>query len=538
MDRQPDRRDVLRSLGAGLLCAAGGDPLRSPGCVAGHPEGAQAGMRMLAEGGNAVDAAVTAALVAGVVSPQMCGPGGYGGHLVIAHPNGRVVAIDFNTAAPRGARPDLFPLDDAGQVRGQVNAYGWLASGVPGTLAGMQLALDRHGTRTLRQVLQPAIAYARDGFDVTSTLAGAVRSAQPQLARDPASARLLLPGGEPLRVGSRFCNPELADMLSTLAQRNSVESFYRGDIARRIAAALRAQSGILTEDDLAAYHAREVEPLALSWRGCSIRTAPLTAGGLTVLQALGVLAALHWETLDPDDPRTTHRRVDALRAAWHNRLCLLGDPAHTDVPIQRLLSADYAARLAARVERAVRDGRPLPGATDGRTAGGTIHISSADAAGMLVALTLTHGEYFGARVTVAGLGLTLGHGMSRFDPVPRRANSVGPGKRPLHNMCPTVVLRDGRPVLALGGRGGRRIPNAVFDVLAAFVGRLAPLADAIAAPRLHTEGGLAVTLEPRWGAAHAEHLRQVGYTVTRGASAVVHAAAFDPVTSATSTAGR
>ncbi len=327
-------------------------------------------------------------------------------------------------------------------------------------------------------------------------------------------------------------------MLATLAQRNSVDSFYRGDIARRIAAAFRAHGGIVTEDDLAAYRAREVEPLALTWRGCTIRTAPLTAGGLSVLQALGVLAAMRWETLDPDDPRTTHRRVEALRAVWHNRLRLLGDPAHGDVPIERLLSPDYAARLAARVERAVRDRRPLPGASDGRTAGGTIHISAADRAGMLVALTLTHGEYFGARVTVPGLGLILGHGMSRFDPQPGRPNSVGPGKRPLHNMCPTVVLRDGRPVLALGGRGGRRIPNAVFEVLAAYVGRQASLADAIAAPRLHTEGGLTVTLEPRWRDADADYLRQVGYNVTRGASAVVDAAAFDPASGTTRTSGR
>jgi gamma-glutamyltranspeptidase/glutathione hydrolase len=538
MTRQPHRRDVLRSLGAGLLCAAAGEPTPARGCVAGHAEGAQAGVRVLAGGGNAVDAAVAAALVASVVSPQMCGPGGYGGHLIIARPDGRVVAIDFNCTAPRAVRPDMFPLDDAGEVRGQVNKYGWLASGVPGTLAGLQLALDRHGTRTLRQVIQPAIEYARDGFPLSTNLAAAIRGAQPQLSRDSASARLLLPGGKPPRAGSRWRNPELAALLETLAQRNSVDSFYRGDIARRIAAEFRAHDGLVTEDDLAAYHAREVEPLALSWRGHSIRTAPLTAGGLTMLQALGVLAALHWETLDPDDPRTTHRRVEALRAVWHNRLRLLGDPAQVDVPVPRLLSPAYAQRLAARVERAVREGRPLPGASDGRTAGGTIHISTADTSGMLVALTLTQGEYFGARVTVAGLGLILGHGMSRFDPQPGRANSIGPGKRPLHNMCPTVVLHDGRPVLAVGGRGGRRIPNAVFDVLAAYVGRGAALADALAAPRLHTEGGLAITLEPRWETAHADYLRQVGYTVTRGASAVVDAAAFDPATGTTRAAGR
>jgi gamma-glutamyltranspeptidase/glutathione hydrolase len=141
-------------------------------------------------------------------------------------------------------------------------------------------------------------------------------------------------------------------------------------------------------------------------------------------------------------------------------------------------------------------------------------------------------------VTVEGLGLILGHGMSRFDPRPGKANSPGPGKRPLNNMCPTVVLRDGKPILALGGRGGRRIPNAVFEVLAGLVGRDAALEDAVAAPRLHTEGGLTVTLEAKWPEAAVEHLKNVGYTVTRGASAILDAASFDPTTGAIRTASR
>src|SRR5262249_11948180 len=152
-----------------------------------------------------------------------------------------------------------------------------------------------------------------------------------------------------------------------------------------------------------------------------------------------------------------------------------------------LLSEAYARQSAARVEAALRDSKPVAAESDGRAADGTVHLSAADTQGNLVALTLTHGGHFGARVTVDGLGLTLGHGMSRFDPRPGRPNSPGPGKRPLHNMCPTVVLRAGKPILALGGAGGRKIPNAVFEVLLQYVGRDASLEDAIAAPRLHTE---------------------------------------------------
>jgi gamma-glutamyltranspeptidase/glutathione hydrolase len=529
------RRDVLRLAGAGLAGLAVGAadaaplPAARPGCVAGHPEGAQAGLEVLAAGGNAADAIVTAALVAAVVDIQMCGIGGYGGHMVIARHGGkRLVAIDYNTAAPRAARPDMFPLTATGQVRDAVNSVGWLAAGVPGTLAGMQLALDRHGTIPFRRAVQPALRYARDGIEVSAGVAAAVHATQKQLNRDPATARLLLPKGVPPARGSRLRNPDLAALLETLANDNSVEAFYRGDIARRIADEFKRHGGLVTAADLAAYRAREVEPLKLHWRGFWIHTAPLTAGGLSVLEALAILKALDWK---PDDPCAARRRVEALRIAWHDRLRLLGDPEHgADVAARHLLSADYARQAAARVEQAVRHGRMVPAATDGRRAGGTIHLSAADADGNLAALTLTHGESFGARVTVDGLGLILGHGMSRFDPHPEHPNAPGPGKRPLHNMCPTIVCKGKVPVLALGARGGRRIPNTVFDVLTGFVGRQERIDEAVAAPRLHTEGGAQLSVEAGWPVAEVAYLRRVGYTVARGPGAVLHAVYRDPQT--------
>src|SRR5437773_1468947 len=223
----------------------------------------------------------------------------------------------------------------------------------------------------------------------------------------------------------------------------------------------------------------------------------------------------------------THALVEALRLSWHDRLQQLGDPEKANVPVARLLAEEYVRSLAAKIERTVQDRRPLPLQADSRRQSGTVHLNSADRHGNTVALTLTHGNTFGACVTVEGLGLTLGHGMSRFDPRPNHPNSPGPGKRPLDNMCPTIVLRDGRPLLALGATGGRKIPNALLGVLTQYVGLGASASDAVAAPRLHTEGDLDLTLERAWPEFEAERLKAIGYTVNSGNSAIVHAISLD-----------
>jgi gamma-glutamyltranspeptidase / glutathione hydrolase len=498
--------------------------------VNGQPQAAEAGTAILAAGGNAVDAAVAAALVAGVVAVPSCGIGGYGGHLVIARPDGKVTAIDFNSAAPAAAKPDMFAADEKGGVKGQVNSFGWLATGVPGTLAGLQLALDKYGTRKFADVVRPAIQYARDGFATSKNLANAIKGSKDRLGKDPGSAKLFLPKGEPLGEGATFRNADLADMLQALADKGRVDDFYTGRIADKIAAAFRKNGGLVTAEDLASYRAVEVKPLTLDWRGHTIHTPPPTAGGLTVVEALAILKELRWADRDPKDPATVQARVEALRIAWDDRLRLLGDPKHADVPVEMLLSEKNVRHAAERVTAAVQARRPVDAKSDGRPAGGTIHLNAFDATGMAVAITLTHGNSFGAQVTVDGLGLILGHGMSRFDPRPGRPNSVGPGKRPLHNMCPTTVTKDGKPMLALGATGGRRIVNTVFDVLAYRLGRGKSLAEAIAAPRLHTEGDLALTLEKEWPAEVAERFKSVGYAVKVGGAATASAIERDPKT--------
>jgi gamma-glutamyltranspeptidase/glutathione hydrolase len=506
--------------------------------VLGQPEAAKAGQAVLAAGGNAVDAAVTAALVAGVVAVPGCGPGGYGGHMVIAHPRGKVIAIDFNSTAPVAAKADMFAVDDRGRVKADANNHGWLAAGVPGTLAGLQIALDKHGTYGFAKAVAPAIRITREGFTVTKRFANGLARVASRLRKDPGSAKLFFDKGKPPAEGSLFRNPDLADMLQTLADRGSVGSFYRGDIARKIAAAFKEGGGLVTEKDLSAYRAREIKPLTLDWLGYNIHTAPLTAGGLTILQAFATLKALGWDKWKRSDPNRTQARLEALRIAWHDRLALLGDPDHVTVPVERLLSERYARESAARVRAAVEAKKPVEASSDGRSAGGTVHLTAVDAAGMMVALTLTHGEYLGAQVTVHGLGLVLGHGVSRFDPRSGRANSIGPGKRPLHNMCPTVVTRDGRPVLALGAAGGRRIPNTVFDVLLGRLGEGLMLADAVGAPRMHTEGDKGVALEKSWPAEEVKRLKEAGYAVRVGGGASLNAIERDPATGTIRSAAR
>jgi gamma-glutamyltranspeptidase/glutathione hydrolase len=496
--------------------------------VNGQPQAAAAGNAILAGAGNAVDAAVAAALVAGVVAVPSCGIGGYGGHLVIARPDGKVTAIDFNSTAPAAAKPDLFPVDEKGVVKGSVNAHGWLASGVPGTLAGLQLALDKFGTKKFPELVKPAIRFARDGFPVIKMFANAIKTAKDRLAKDPGSAKLFFDKGEPLAEGATFRNSELADMLERLAANGRVDAFYTGDIAEKIATAFRKNGGLVTLDDLVAYKAVEIAPLTLKWRDHTIHTPPPTAGSLSVLEAVGILKAIKWEERDPKEPATIQMRVEALRIAWHDRLQLLGDPKYADVPVERLLSNNYLAECGQRVVAAVSGNKPVGAKSDGRSAGGTIHLNAVDSSGMMVALTLTHGNSFGAQVTVDGLGLVLGHGMSRFDPRPGQPNSPGSGKRPLHNMCPMIVTRGEKPVLALGATGGRKIVNTVFDALVYRIGEGRPFAEMVKAPRVHTEGDLALTLEKDWPEAVPDRFKKIGYTLKSGAGATLSAIERDP----------
>jgi gamma-glutamyltranspeptidase/glutathione hydrolase len=506
MQKNYSRREMLR-LGAATVMATTFAPpisiwakeknVKPHGVVLGDTLGSELGEKILAEGGNAIDAAVAGVFGGMISSPSKCGPGGYGGSMMIGLANGKITCIDFNSTAPAAARPDMYPLDEKGNVKGRVNFHGWLAVGVPGTLAGMQLALERYGTKSLHEVLQPAISSAKS---------------------------------KP-RSDKYFDFEQLIKLFSTLAERNSVETFYRGDIAQVIAAAFQKNGGLVTAKDLAAYHAREGAPYEMQWKGLSILTAPLCAGGLTALQALQILKALKWDE-SPPGLEAAHARLETLRLAWKDRWETFGDPDIVPVPIQKFLSDDYARECAAQVRAAVKAKQPLSLHIEHAEQLGTMNISAVDKQGNLVACTLTHGGGYGAQVAVESLGMVLGHGMARFDPRPGQPNSVAPGKRPQHNMSPSILVKNGRPVVAIGAGGGTKIQSSIYDFCSYYIGRGKSFVEAVDAPRLNTVGTMDLRIEKQWPRAEVNFFEKLGYKVIDYPGAFVSAVSFDPKTGA------
>jgi gamma-glutamyltranspeptidase/glutathione hydrolase len=491
------------------------------GYVVGEPVVESIGARILADGGNAVDALVATALAGAITQPHQTGIGGYATHGIFAVDSGRrVVALDANTIAPAAFTRDIFQPDTQGRVPDGKNSRGWLATGVPGVIAGLKLALDQFGSWSFADVLAPAIHLARDGFPLPASLAARIAANRVSFTKDPGTARLFFPGGSAPPAGSLFKNPELAELLTTLAKANSIEPFYRGEIAQVIADGFARHGGLVTKDDLAAYHARLVEPLRLAWGEHTIHTPPLTCGGISVLQMLAMLKAMKWDKIE-DGRQRLRLRVEAMRLAWRDRLKLLGDPEFGPIPKDKLLSADYAAECAERIMASVRGGQILEPDFRTSTQGGTLNFGACDRHGNMAALTLTHGDGFGAHVTVDGLGLTLGHGMSRFDPQPDHPNAPGPRKRPLHNMVPVLITQGTQPVVAIGGRGGRRIPNTMLEFLTQYVVHGKSFAESLAAPRLHTEGSKVVEHQAGWPKPSIDTLKDAGYTVKAGASATL-----------------
>lgn len=505
MPQNITRRKMFHLTGAALaagalapqvLLSAGKKNSNPHGFVMGDAVAGPIGEKILAEGGNAIDAAITAAFASMISSPSKCGPGGYGGSMMIALAGGKKIAcIDFNSTAPAAAKPDMYPVDAAGNVKGRVNFHGWLAAGVPGTMAGLQMALERYGTKSLREVLQPAIALAK---------------ARPQK-------------NEPFQYAA------LANLLSTFAERNSAESMYRGDVAQEIADAFKKSGGLVTSQDLAAYHARELTPYEIRWKDFSILTAPLCSAGVITLEALQILKAVRWEKISKN-LEASHAKLEALRLAWKDRWDLFGDPEFVEVPIKKLLSDSYARELAAKVREAVKARKALSLQMERSEQSGTMNISAVDKHGNMIACTFTQGGSYGARVTVESIGMVLGHGMSRFDPRPGKPNSVAPGKHPVHNMSPTLLMKNGKPVVAIGAAGGTKIPCAIYDFITAYVGRGESFEKAVDAPRLNTVGTMDLRIEKTWPRAEVEFFRKLGYKCIDYPGAYLSAVGFNAKT--------
>jgi gamma-glutamyltranspeptidase/glutathione hydrolase len=458
-----------------------------------HGLASAAGLAALAEGGNAVDAAVATAFALAVTHPAAGNIGG-GGFLLYRPAKGEAVVYDFRETAPAAATPTMFLKD--GAYDGKLHHDSPLSVGVPGSVAGLHAAWKDQGKLPWRRLVQPAIRLAKDGFVVSDGLARDLAEVLPDLARYPASLAQFSNRGTPYEPGARLRQPDLARTLERIAAEGP-KGFYAGATARLIEAQMKASGGLITAADLAAYRPRKRAALSGSYRGFEILTVPPpSSGGATLLQMLNVLEGYDLAATGYSSAATVHRVAEAMRRAFADRALHMGDPEfNPDIPVARLISKDYAAlqRRSIDAEHAsVSSPSSFTWPAEGPQ---TTHLSVVDAERNAVALTTTLEDSYGSKMTVAGGGFLLNNEMGDFNAAPGLTDAEGrigtepnlaqPGKRMLSSMTPAILTRDGAPYLVLGTPGGRSIINTVLLTVLNVVDFGMNVQEAVEAPRFH-----------------------------------------------------
>jgi gamma-glutamyltranspeptidase / glutathione hydrolase len=477
-----------------LSSGVAGDHDYKRGMVAsGHPLATEAGLETLKRGGNAIDAAVAVGLTLGVVDPHNSGIGG-GCFLLIRLASGKIVAIDGREKAPAAATKDMFIRD--GKADTTLSQTGALASGVPGELAAFDYALRKHGKLTLRELLLPAADIAETGFPLSKASAGRLEAvAHDMKALSPATA-IFFKDGRPLKAGDLLKQPDLAATYRAVAEQG-IDWFYRGPFGRMAGQWMSENGGILTAEDFATYEVVLREPVQTSYRGYTVISfPPPSSGGVHLVQMLNIVGRFDLKRLD--EASRLHVMAEAMKLAFADRAYWLGDPDFASVP-RGLLSRRYAIDLAKRIDlnRATRiagHGEP-PNWEKDSFKKHTTHFSVADADGNWVACTATINTSFGSKVVIPGTGVVMNNQMDDFSTQPgvanhfglvgAEANAIAPGKRPLSSMTPTIVMKNGKPMIALGAAGGPKIISAVFQELIAMLDLGKTAGEAIAEPRIH-----------------------------------------------------
>ena len=459
---------------------------------------ARIGAEILKRGGNAIDAAVATGFAMAVTYPRAGNIGGGGFMVIHLSDRNEDVAIDYRESAPKATTPQLF-LSDDGKPDPAKSRDSALGIGVPGTVAGLCLALEKYGSGrfTLAELLQPAIELAREGFIVSDDLADTLPQWYRRLARFPSSARIFArPDASSLREGDRLSQPDLADTLTAIADRGP-QGFYQGPVAEKLARRVADAGGIMTSEDLASYQAVIRTPVRGSYRGYEIVSMPLpSSGGIVLLETLNILQGYPLADLGQGSPASLHLLIEAMKRGYADRARYLGDPAFVDAPVASLLANDYALRLRAGIDPAHATPSSDLGATmPPREGSNTTHFSVVDRFGNAVANTYTLNFSYGVGLVAEGTGVLLNNELDDFTAAPGAANAFGlvgydanlpgPGKRPLSSMTPTIVLKDGKPVLVTGSPGGSRIISTVLQVIVNVLDYRMNIAAAVAAPRLH-----------------------------------------------------
>ena len=497
-----------------LAVAAGAAPLQPTHSqhamvVSVHELASRAGVEMLRSGGNAVDAAVATGFALAVVHPQAGNLGG-GGFLLLRKANGNTHFIDFRERAPAAATESMY-LDAQGNVIPESNkdssVVGYKSVGVPGSVAGLVYAEKKYGKLSLDKVIAPAVKLAHDGFVLAYEDAQDLKDDE-YLSQFPESKRIFQRNGNYYQPGELFKQPELARTLERIAK--NPEDFYHGAIAQQLASVIRKNGGLITTDDLAAYEVKEREPIRGSYRGYDIISAPPpSSGGVALVEILNILEGFDLAKFGNRSADAIHLEVEAFRRAFYDRADFMGDPDFAKVPVAQLIDKKYAAAWRDSIDPAHATAstdlkRPSFSELErvARAHHGTIrepenttHYSVVDAEGNAVAVTTTLNDSFGSRVTAEGLGFLLNDEMDDFTSKPGvpntygliqgPANAIGPRKRPLSAMTPTIVLKDDKLFLVLGSPGGPTIITTVANILMGVVDFGLDIQEAVNAPRFH-----------------------------------------------------
>lgn len=456
------------------------------------------GQRVLDSGGNAIDAAVAVGYALSVVHPAAGNIGG-GGFALIHLANGQNIALDFREVAPKKATRDMY-LDKNGEVVEDLSVVGYLAAGVPGTVKGMSAMLDKYGTKKLAELIAPAIELADKGFAITERQAQTMLEARSNLAKFASSKKYFLkPDGTPYKQGEKLVQKDLAKTLRLIADKGA-DAFYKGEIAAMIEADMKKNGGIITKDDLASYEVAWRKPVEGTYRGYKILSmSPPSSGGTHIIQILNTIENTNIAQYGYQSSQAIHIIAEAMRQAYADRSEYMGDPAFVKIPLDKLLSKEYAKEIYAKITpNATPSSQVKPGLGPIHEGNNTTHYSVADKWGNAVSVTYTINGSFGAYAAVDGAGFLLNNEMDDFSikpGVPNQyglvggdANAIAPGKRPLSSMSPTIVLdKSGKLYMVVGSPGGARIITTVLQVIINVIDYKMDIARAVESSRFHMQ---------------------------------------------------
>ncbi len=454
------------------------------------------GVDVLKDGGNAIDAAVAVGYALAVVYPAAGNLGG-GGFMTIQLADGRKTFLDFREKAPLASTANMYLGPDGNVVKG-LSTTGHLAVGVPGTVSGLEYALAKYGTMKRAALIAPAIQYAGKGFALEQGDVDMLLTATEAFRADPASAAIFLNQGQPFAAGQKLVQTDLAHTLKLISDKGA-DGFYKGATAAAIVASSSAGKGLITQVDLDQYQTRELKPVECDYRGFHVVSAPPpSSGGVIICEMLNVLEGYPLRELGFRSAQAVHYQIEAMRHAYVDRNSYLGDPDFVKNPLDRLLDKAYAAKLRAVIDPAKAGvSKDIKPGVEPHEGSNTTHYSIADKWGNAVAVTYTLNDWFGAKVTAAKTGVLLNNEMDDFTAkigvpnlyglVQGEANAIAPGKRPLSSMSPTIVTKDGKPLLVVGTPGGSRIITAVLHTILNVIDYDMNIQEAVDAPRFHQQ---------------------------------------------------